>query len=102
MKIYLDDERQTPEGWSRTITAFGTIMQLKLGFLRGYEEVTHLSLDHDLGKPKHGTGYDVLLWIEEQVALHGYIPPEIYIHTANEGARVKMTLAVQQIKRLSE
>ncbi|WP_439037769.1 cyclic-phosphate processing receiver domain-containing protein [Agarivorans sp. QJM3NY_25] len=29
-------------------------------------EVTEISLDHDLGNDDHGTGYDVVLWIEEQ------------------------------------
>lgn len=43
MKIYLDDERQTPDGWIRTYTPEETIELLKKG------GVTHLSLDHDLG-----------------------------------------------------
>ena len=31
--------------------------------------VEELSLDHDLGDDERGTGYDVVLWIEEAVAL---------------------------------
>jgi hypothetical protein len=29
--------------------------------------VQELSLDHDLGDDARGTGYDVILWIEEAV-----------------------------------
>lgn len=95
MKIYLDDERATPEGWVRTLTSYTTIELLKCN------EVSHLSLDHDLGSGMMiGTGYDVLLWLEEQVARHQYKPPKITIHSANISARVKMELAVQQIEKL--
>ncbi|MDE1348062.1 cyclic-phosphate processing receiver domain-containing protein [Vibrio aestuarianus] len=37
--------------------------------------VTEISLDHDLGDDEHGTGYDVVLWIEEAVATRGFQPP---------------------------
>ena len=37
--------------------------------------VTELSLDHDLGDDSHGTEYDVLVWIEEALALNGFVPP---------------------------
>lgn len=36
--------------------------------------VTELSLDHDLGDGACGTGYDVIVWIEEAVALRGFVP----------------------------
>lgn len=98
MKIYLDDEREAPDGWFRTLTAFGTISLLSSSFLRDDVDVLELSLDHDLGTKD--TGYTVLLWIEEQVATNGYIPPKIQIHTANSSARVKMELAVQQIEKI--
>jgi len=62
MKIYLDDERPTPEGWHSCSWPEEVIHLLKAG------GVTHLSLDHDLGDDAHGTGYDVVLWIEERVA----------------------------------
>jgi hypothetical protein len=63
-------------------------------------EVTEISLDHDLGDDSRGTGYDVLLWIEEQVATSGFTPPSIHIHSANFSARVKMELTVQNILRI--
>lgn len=44
MKLFLDDVRQTPIGWQRAETAWETIRFLE------HEDVTHLSLDHDLGR----------------------------------------------------
>ena len=61
MKVFLDDERPTPDGWVRAFTAPEAIELLKTG------KVTHLSLDHDLGPQEAGTGYDVCLWVEEKV-----------------------------------
>jgi hypothetical protein len=95
MKLYLDDERQPPVGWVLVKTAHDAIQILS------EQEVNHVSLDHDLGPEENGTGYDVLLWIEEQVATAGYRPPIISIHTANTSAFVKMTNAVSKITQLS-
>ncbi len=96
MRVYLDDGREAPAGWTRTRTVEETIDWLERG------EVTHLSLDHDLGDDTKGTGYDVLLWIERQVQLWDYKPPLITIHSENASARVKMKLAVEAIGRLRE
>lgn len=92
MKIYLDDERFPPKGWIRTKDVKSTINLIKTG------RVEQLSLDHDLGTDKE-CGYDVLLWIEEQVFTNEnfYPPTDIYIHTANPSARKKMKLALNSI-----
>lgn len=98
MKVYLDDVRDTPEGWTRTYTVEETINLLKTG------EVTELSLDHDLGKDQEGKdladGYEVLNWLEEQVVVNKFVPPsEIYIHSANAAAWPKMKSAIEQIAK---
>lgn len=95
MKVYLDDERPAPDGWVRVERAADAIALLESG------EVTELSLDHDLGDDAQGTGYDVVLWLEQAVALHGFRPPRIRVHTANVSARVKMEQGVAQIRRLA-
>lgn len=95
MKIYLDDERPTPDGWHGCRWPEEVIQLLKAG------GVTHLSLDHDLGDDALGTGYDVLLWIEEQVATTKFQSPEIAIHSANVSARLKMEAAVRNILALA-
>ncbi len=97
IKLYLDDEREAPEGWIRVYWPDEAIEILKTG------NVERISLDHDLGDDLHGTGYDVLLWIEEQVIINKFQPPKIKIHTANSSAREKMEAGVRSIKKyLSE
>lgn len=96
LKIFLDDERQTPEGWTRVYWPDEAIRLLST------MEVDEVSLDHDLGDDERGTGYDVLLWIEEQAATAaGYRPPKIAVHSANSSARIKMLSAIESIERLS-
>lgn len=92
MKVYLDDERNTPDGWIRVYWPEEAIELLKSG------EVTELSLDHDLGDDDHGTGYDVVLWIEEAVFTQGFFPPKIKVHSANTSARKKMELGIINIE----
>ncbi|MGL6073399.1 MAG: cyclic-phosphate processing receiver domain-containing protein [Fimbriiglobus sp.] len=96
MKVYLDDERPTPTDWVGVRWPDEAIRLLETG------QVTELSLDHDLGDDTRGTGYTVILWLEEAVALRGFVQPEITIHTANASARQKMLLGVQSIHRLAQ
>ena len=95
MKVFLDDERPVPEGWHLARWPEEVILLLETG------EVTHLSLDHDLGDDTRGTGYDVVLWIEEAVATRGFRPPRIYVHSANASARVKMEHGIESIRRFT-
>ncbi|MFO0923566.1 MAG: cyclic-phosphate processing receiver domain-containing protein [Pirellulales bacterium] len=95
MKIYLDDERPTPEGWCGCRWPEEVIEVLKAG------GVTHLSLDHDLGDDRHGTGYDVIVWIEEQTATTDFEPPDIVVHSANISARAKMEAGIRSIRELA-
>lgn len=92
MKVYLDDCRPTPEGWVGCKWPDEVISHLKT------RTVSHLSLDHDLGDDKRGTGYDVLLWIEEAVVKGDFHPPHINIHSANPAAVQRMKRAVEVIK----
>ena len=91
VKVYLDDERKTPDGWIRVYWPEEAIELLKTG------NVEEISLDHDLGDDDHGTGYDVVLWIEEQVILNQFSPPIIKVHSANSSARQKMELGINNI-----
>jgi len=94
MKIWLDDLRPAPEGYLGVHWPKQVIELLKTG------ECTHLSLDHDLGDDAIGTGYDVLLWIEQSTMLDGFKPPIINIHSANISARQKMEVTVEKIERI--
>ncbi|XAQ41722.1 hypothetical protein PEE19_14430 [Ralstonia solanacearum] len=95
MKVFLDDERATPDGWRRVYWPEEAIQLLKTGF------VEEISLDHDLGDDGRGTGYDVILWIEAAVALRCFNPPKITVHSANSSAADKMRAGVHAIERLA-
>jgi len=95
MKVFLDDERPTPTGWVRAYWPDEVISLLQTG------QVTELSLDHDLGDDVRGTGYDVVLWIEEAVALHGFRPPRLTVHSANSSAAMKMRAGILSIEALA-
>ncbi|MCY1261639.1 hypothetical protein D9M68_109290 [compost metagenome] len=58
-------------------------------------------MDHDLGDDTRGTGYDVILWIEEAVALRGFKTLRIIVHSANSSAVDKMQAGVLAIERLA-
>lgn len=91
MKVYLDDERPTPESWVRVYWPDEAIALLKAG------QVQEISLDHDLGNDERGTGYDVVAWIEEAVHLHEFVPPYIKVHSANAPARQRMQAGIDAI-----
>ncbi len=95
MRVFLDDERPTPEGWVRVYWPDEAIALLAAG------GVELISLDHDLGDDARGTGYDVILWLEEAVATRGFVPPLVTVHSANSSAREKMLLGIRAIDRLS-
>ena len=93
MKVFLDDERATPEGWVRVYWPDEAVALLQTG------QVTEISLDHDLGDDARGTGYDVVLWIEEAVHLRGFVPPRMQVHSANPAARARMLAGIAAIGR---
>jgi hypothetical protein len=91
MKVFLDDERCTPPGWVRVYWPDEAIALLQTG------QVTEISLDHDLGNDARGTGYDVVLWVEEAVYLHSFVPPLMHVHSANAAARLRMLAGIEAI-----
>jgi hypothetical protein len=95
MKVYLDDERETPQGWVRVYWPDEAIALLEQG------NVKEISLDHDLGDDARGTGYDVVRWIEQAVVLHGFVPPVIRAHSANPAAVKRMNDGIAAIRRLA-
>jgi len=94
MKVWLDDVRTAPDGWIHARWPDEVIELLIAG------GVTHLSLDHDLGDHRRGTGYDVLVRLEDAVARRGIKPPSIAVHSANPVGRARMLQAARSIERL--
>jgi hypothetical protein len=101
MKVWLDDRRppRDPE-WVWVKTPEGAIELLETG------QVIEISLDHDLGlieREPEATGYDVVVWMERQVATAGFVPPEVIkVHSSNSSAAPKMERGIASIRRLYE
>lgn len=93
LNVFLDDERPTHAGWVRVYWPDEAIELLKTG------QVIEISLDHDLGDDQRGTGYDVILWIEEAVRLRSFIPPRIHVHSVNAAARIRMHAGIKAIEQ---
>ncbi len=91
LRVYLDDERPTPAGWTRVYWPQEAIALLRTG------RVAQISLDHDLGDDARGTGYDVIAWIEHAVIAEGFRPPRIAVHSANPPARQRMQAGIDAI-----
>lgn len=93
VQLWLDDLRPAPTGWRHAFTADEAITALRDG------GVVRISLDHDLGPPEAGTGYDVAKWIEEQAASGALEPLAWAIHSANPVGRSNMAFAMRSAER---
>ena len=96
MRVFLDDIRDTPEGWVRAYT----VPELIDIFRKYASEITELSLDHDLGSDQK-SGYDFMRWLESQVFANKFDSiPKIGFHTANPVGREQMELVLDSIQRI--
>jgi hypothetical protein len=100
VKLYLDDIRDTPEGWVRCFWPEEVINFL----VKNPGEVSDISLDHDLGEIDGRTGYDVVLWIQEQVflGLWAHEIPNIVCHSDNGPGRQGIQTGIEAIHRYRE
>lgn len=97
LKVWLDDERDPPLGWYWVKTAEQAI------FILENEQVSEISLDHDLGD-NNGTGYDVICYLEREVYTNPllFTCPKVFIHTQNPVGRDKMEKTLANILRKIE
>lgn len=101
IKVYLDDLRACPHGWVLAQTYEEVIDLLSTG------TVDELSLDHDLSfdhyagdYSKSKTGYDVALWLEEQLFLNNrvdLIPKKLKVHSANPAGSRRIEQVLNKI-----
>lgn len=92
MRIWLDDEREAPEGFLRFYSSDKLIQHLRQvtrydGILGVRSNLEEISLDHDLGGDD--TGMKVLQYLVESNTW----PKVLTIHTANPPARENMLRA---------
>ena len=83
------------ETWTAVTTPVEAIRLLETG------AVEVISFDHDLGfeDDVELSGYEVLLWVEEAVALHGFTPPEMRVHSANPPGHERLLRGIEAINR---
>lgn len=98
IKLYMDDERSTPEGWHRTYRVDDTMYWLSS------RRVTHLSLDNDLGSEDPATeGFNVLNRLEEWVFYDKTFPiPIITIHSANVSRAASMKQVAAKLELIRQ
>ena len=87
MKLYVDDERDCPQGWELARSYEQAMQMLSLN------EYDEISLDHDIASWEEGnemTGYTILCYLERQLLEKDNKIPYINIHTANIAVRRKM------------
>ncbi len=96
MKIFLDDVRECPAGWTiaRNVDTF-------IHYLDKYKgEVEAISFDHDMGAEdyKGGSGYTAIVELERRVVMEDYPKiPTVYIHTSNPSVLQKMFDAADKV-----
>ncbi|MFA5187508.1 MAG: cyclic-phosphate processing receiver domain-containing protein [Patescibacteria group bacterium] len=106
-KLWLDDEREAPEGFIRAYNAIDAIA--------AYQTVGPfdvLSLDHDLGfvvypgqetegmcDAQSWTGYDFLKWVSRSVPMNHW-PDEVLCHSQNPVGRENILKFWQSMKRM--
>lgn len=96
MRVFLDDLRSTPKGWVRVYTSYELIKLFK----EEARNITHMSLDHDLGMDTP-TGYDFMRWLEGEVFANRVNRiPKIQFHTANPIGRKNMEQTLQNISNI--
>lgn len=95
MKLWIDDVRPAPEGWTWCFTVSDAIAYL-LSYGR---QIEIISLDHDAGSYNDcgGDYIQVLNWLEYQghINENTYIPL-IHIHTANPIGRQNMQRIIKK------
>jgi len=94
VKLYLDDLRPCPDGFTVARTASEAIALLKTG------EVTFASLDHDLStKAMFGewegevTGYEVVVWMEQNDC---WPKDGTIVHSQNADGKKRMTDVIER------
>ncbi len=93
LKLYLDDQRPAPSGWTLAKTADDAIEILRTG------DVAELSLDYDLGDPIHGTGLQVLDWLESALADGRIRMPQLSAHSGSLIGRRRLEAQIEWLEQ---
>ena len=97
MKLWIDDVRQAPDGWTWAATSADAIHHIVMTHITG-GSLDEISFDHDLGGDD--TGYIVARMIEK-AAVHGiYLGPCVWhVHSANPVGKANIIAAMKSAER---
>ena len=93
LKLYLDDQRPAPPGWSLAKTADEAVNMLRTG------DVTELSLDYDLGDPANGNGLHVLDWLESAISQGLIRMPKLTAHSGSILGRRRLEAQIEWLEQ---
>lgn len=103
MKLYIDDERQAPEGWRLCTTPESALFWIQSCYnsLLIDDRITHISLDHDLGY-EHFNGADLMQGIYYIDKIMGYLERDVVItsHSANPDGRKNIERIIEEWKQM--
>lgn len=92
MKLFVDDQRAAPQGWSLARTVAEAIELLAQG------DVTELSLDYDLGGTA-ATGLDVLEWLQAALSSGRVRMPCISAHSGSVLGRRRLEAQIEWLQQ---
>jgi len=101
LKLYVDDERTSPDGWILAKNYDEAIAIL----IKEEGNIYAISLDHDLGGigTNEKTGQDIALWLEKQVYTQGYkAPRHMTSHSQNPVGKQNIKLTLYSIWKFSQ
>jgi len=93
MRLWIDDEREAPEGWTRARNRNEAIAIID----KWFDFIEIISFDHDLGDGP--TGYDIATTLEKMVRACGYCPMQLEVHSANPVGRRNIERVIDAIDR---
>lgn len=97
-KLFVDDERDFPDGWDIARNYEDAITLLKL------VDYAEISLDHDIASydatGKEWTGYDILCVLEQYRMVYNKKIPYIFVHTANAAVAAMMQKVADKLNAM--
>lgn len=98
MKLWIDDEREAPEGWTSAISWKEAMSRLVIGIAA--RNIAAISFDHDLGGEV--SGYDLAVVLEGAAAggALGWFTGDLKCHSDNPVGRQRIETVLASIRRI--
>jgi hypothetical protein len=92
VKLFIDDVRECPAGWTLARTHDAALEAL------ASRTVSHVSFDHDLGEERDG--HDIATWLEETIYYDESFPvPVMSVHSDNGPGIAELRRCIEAIER---